>query len=423
MDTNTNLDSTTTPPPLADGAARIITVPIPIADKHGAVEQAQTPIAFGRRADRIASKAVHFVWEPYLPAAKVIEVGGDPERRKSILLAEIAAHVSTGEPWFDWSACPRGAVIYFSAEDDAEDTLIPRLRAAKADLTAITLLSTRIEDPAFKATAGKSRLIRFTLPRCIYLLRSAIIALGATLVLIDPLASFLDHGTNTNGDAAAREVIDSLKELAGETGCTIIVLRHLNKGGSNSVNPIHRMSGSNSFSAAARASHLVDFDPSDDNPNESERRSVLLKLKNNSSVQLDGLVFKLDTVPILCDSGEWVRVPCVEWLGATKLSATQLMLQQQRRASGSTSDPKDDAKRTHEAIEFLRLCLADGPRAMRDVQADAAACGINERTLRRAREKLGIKSKKPKRKDAPWRWVLPGSLAPSANGAKAPAAG
>ena len=373
-------------------------------------------VLFGRSATSIKSRAVRWLWQPYLLDAKVNELGGEPDRAKSIVLIEITAHVSKGEPWFDWTECPRGHVILISSEDDFDDTIVPRLRAARADLDNITLMSTHIE---IVEKDGKARRVRFTLPRYLHVLKNAIKSKSAKLVIIDALVSFLDHGTNTNSDGAAREVIDALKELAGETGCAIVVLRHLNKAVGAIGNPLNRMSGSGSFSAAARASLLLDFDPSDNNPNEAERRRVLLKMKNNHSAEADGLVFKLDVVPVLCDSGELVRVPCVEWLGATKLSAAQLMLQQQRRAHGEK--PEDERKRTAEAIEFLRMCLADGPRPGQTVRDDALALGLSDRTLTRARQKLGIKPEKPKgKKDAPWIWALPATDTAQRNGTAKP---
>jgi putative DNA primase/helicase len=363
----------------------------------------ESRVLFGRSASTIKSKAVHWIWHPFIPDAKVSELAGDPDRGKSILLVEIAAHVSTGTPWFDWSDCPLGHVLLLSSEDDFDDTVVPRLVAASADLSNVTLISTRVE---VIDKDGSTRRVRFTLPLHIQILENKIKAKGAKLVVIDALVSFLDHGMNTSRDTAAREVIDALKEVAARTGCAILVLRHLNKDANAGGNPLNRIGGSTSFSAAARASHLIDFDPTDDNPNEGARRRVLLRLKNNNSAPTDGLVFKLDVVPFTCDSGEVTEVPTIEWCGATKLTAAQLMLQQQRRARGET--PKDESNRAREAIDFLRLTLATGPRPMREVQSDALALDINARTLRRAREKLHIEAIKPKgKKDGPWCWRLP----------------
>ncbi|HVA82230.1 MAG TPA: AAA family ATPase [Candidatus Binataceae bacterium] len=393
---------------MSDGET--LQVSVPLATQNGKAQAKIVEVKIGIRADHITLRSVEWLWPGYFPLGKVSEIGGEPDRRKSILLVELASHVSTGRPWFDWTECPHGHVLYFAAEDDATDTIAPRLVAAQADLSYVTPLGTKFGDPIHFAATGQKRLIKFYLPTHIPILEQLIKQWKVKLVMIDPLPSFLDPRRNTNSDAYAREVIDELKELAERYNCAIIVCRHLNKGGGGpGGNPLHRMSGSNSFSAAARASHVVDFDPTDETKDESKRRSVLLKMKNNISAPVDGLLFGLEIVPITVEAKEGKKIesiPRIEWLGATKLTAAQLMFQQQRRTYGET--PKEEANRTHEAIEFLQLCLADEPRAMREVQADALALGINERTLRRARERLKIRSVKGKgKKNAPWCWALP----------------
>jgi hypothetical protein len=47
-----------------------------------------------------------------------------------------------------------------------------------------------------------------------------------------------------------------------------------------------------------------------------------------------------------------------------------------------------------EAVDFFREALAAGPREVTDIKDEARQAGIAEQTLRRARERLGIKSKR-----------------------------
>jgi hypothetical protein len=64
-----------------------------------------------------------------------------PDQGKSQLSCDIAARITTTSGDKDWPCkegkAPSGNVIIFSAEDDASDTLNPRLAAAGADLTRI----------------------------------------------------------------------------------------------------------------------------------------------------------------------------------------------------------------------------------------------------------------------------------------------
>jgi putative DNA primase/helicase len=61
-----------------------------------------------------------------------------------------------------------------------------------------------------------------------------------------------------------------------------------------------------------------------------------------------------------------------------------------------------------EAKEFLLQRLEAGPVKADDVIDEAKQEGIAERTLKRAKKELGIKSRKtPARFDGAWTWELP----------------
>jgi hypothetical protein len=66
---------------------------------------------------------------------------------------------------------------------------------------------------------------------------------------------------------------------------------------------------------------------------------------------------------------------------------------------------KRRASATNEAADFLRNKLHDGPGLVQDIQKEAEARGISERTLRRARKKLGVKPGKNAFKGG-WAWHL-----------------
>ena len=64
--------------------------------------------------------------------------------------------------------------------------------------------------------------------------------------------------------------------------------------------------------------------------------------------------------------------------------------------------------RLEEAVDFLRVVLADGPVLARVVQQEAAATtDIAPDGLRRARESLGVIARKSRAQDGAWSWELP----------------
>jgi hypothetical protein len=73
------------------------------------------------------------------------------------------------------------------------------------------------------------------------------------------------------------------------------------------------------------------------------------------------------------------------------------------------------------AVEWLRAELANGPRKATDVAAAAAAAGIPDRTLDRAKVELGVDSHRVQRRDGgEWWWFDPDAPWPKAAPFKRP---
>jgi putative DNA primase/helicase len=75
-------------------------------------------------------------------------------------------------------------------------------------------------------------------------------------------------------------------------------------------------------------------------------------------------------------------------------------------ALAATAEAVRDGSAIHAARRFLQDALKKGARAVTEVEAEAEADGISDRTLRRARKALGVRAKKvgfP----GEWVWQLP----------------
>ena len=109
------------------------------------------------QASTIQPEAVSWPWEGYIPWGAFTILEGNPDVDKTMVALAIAAAVSDGRPMPSGkadksNACP---VLYLTAEDSLSQTVIPRLRAAGADLSLVQvkkvngadlLLPTAIED-------------------------------------------------------------------------------------------------------------------------------------------------------------------------------------------------------------------------------------------------------------------------------------
>lgn len=85
-------------------------------------------------------------------------LAGNPGLGKSQIATSIAAIVSIGGIWpVDNIRCEPGNVVILSAEDDAEDTIRPRLEAAGADLSRVIILNGVLRERTAEADLSASR--------------------------------------------------------------------------------------------------------------------------------------------------------------------------------------------------------------------------------------------------------------------------
>jgi hypothetical protein len=91
----------------------------------------------------VQPQRVEWLWAGRIPRGKLTIIDGDPGLGKSVLTVDLAARVSRGYPMPDGEPGedrePAGVLI-LSAEDGLEDTIVPRLVAAGADLSRILAL-------------------------------------------------------------------------------------------------------------------------------------------------------------------------------------------------------------------------------------------------------------------------------------------
>ncbi len=171
-----------------------------------------------------------WLWPNWLPLGKVAILDGDPGLGKSTLLFDLAAHVSSTGIMPDGSAGATGGVLILNAEDDPEDTIRPRLAGAGANLERVFHLG--------KSDAGR-RPVR--LPDDVPLLGRLIGAHGASLLIVDPLLAYLPE-VDVNRAQHVCQVLQRLSSMAREQRCTVVCVRHLNKGAS--AKAVYRGTGS-----------------------------------------------------------------------------------------------------------------------------------------------------------------------------------
>jgi DNA repair protein RadA/Sms len=192
--------------------------------------------------DQVQPEPVQWLWPGRIPLGKITILQGDPGLGKSTLALDIASRISRNLPMPDDSVSALSepaAAFLMSAEDGLSDTIRPRLDAVGADQHRISVPKDQY----------------FLVPRDADRIRDAVSQTNAKLVILDPLAAFLDGSVNSWNNQHVRRALSPLAQVAEQTGAAILLLDHLNK--RSGIAAIQRGSGSIAFNAAARCVLLV----------------------------------------------------------------------------------------------------------------------------------------------------------------------
>ena len=340
-----------------------------------------------RRASDIQAKQIRWLWKGRIARGKVSVLAGNPGLGKSQVSLNIAAVVATGGIWpVDRSRCERGNVVILSAEDDAEDTIRPRLEAAGADLSRVFILDAVVE--GYRADGGEIRRA-FNLKTDLSRLAALLDEIGdVALIVIDPVTAYLGE-TDSHKNAEIRALLSPLSDIAAKHGAAVVCVSHLNKAQGGEA--LMRVTGSLAFVAAARSAWLVAKDPEDDS------RRLFLPMKNNIGTDQSGLAFAVQAKHVQSPAG-LIETSCVAWEAeAVTLTADQAIALQ--------TDPEERSA-LEDARGFLARLLADGPMQAGQIRKDAEGAGFNWRTVQRAADRLGVVRQKEGMRSG-WTWELP----------------
>jgi putative DNA primase/helicase len=338
-----------------------------------------------RCAADIEPKRIDFLWLGRIARGKHTAIAGEPGAGKSQLSIYIAATISRGGEWpCGEGRSPVGNVIILNAEDGADDTVVPRLIAAGADLERVHIVSAVLQD------GGKGRRT-FNLQADLALLERKIAEIGdVALVIIDPISSYMGKG-DSHKNAEMRGALDPASEMADRLKVAIFSITHFSKAsGASKAKALHSFIGSIAFVGAPRAAFAVIADA------DQEGRALFLHVKNNIAPKPQGLAYRLIQT-IISETGQSIVASYIVWdSDPVSVSADEAM----RAADGG------DHSAAAEAEEFLRDKLSQGAVSAKEGKEDAQAFGIAPRTLMRARKKLGVIAEKGGLKEG-WTWRLP----------------
>jgi AAA domain-containing protein/DNA primase RepB-like protein len=341
----------------------------------------------------IKAERLEWFWEGYVPKGMATILQGDGGLGKSTLSLDLVARFTTGRSMpFETSQKPPGTALIFTTEDDKGRVIKPRLIAAGADLTRVK---------TFFVPLVENDMREISLPKDVGALREAIEATGAQLAILDPLTDFVDRGGKEGIDLYkaqdARAVLTPITRLAQETGCTFLILHHLNKDTSRQAQ--HRGSGSADLRNAVRSVLVVGKDP--EAP--EAHRALVPDKRNLAAGDLSAMRWKVVAATASVD-GLSLPTSRVEWIERCKLTADDVLSAPTSIAGASSLE---------KAKAFLLEELDDGPQPIKSLKKRAKELGIEVRTLQRAAHEVAPPPKllpavETGKKE--WHWHLPGKL-------------
>lgn len=304
---------------------------------------------------------VDWLWYPYIPFGKLTIVQGNPGEGKTFFAMQLAAACTNQKYQPDMEPFEPFNMIFQTAEDGLGDTVKPRLVSSGADLQRVLV----IDDTENPLTLADDRI------------EKAISENNARLMVIDPLQAFLGANVDMNRANEVRPVFRKLADIAQSTGCTIVMIGHLNK--ASGTQSTYRGLGSIDIAAVVRSILFVG------KVKDEPTTRVIVHEKSSLAPPGQALAFSLGD-----QKG-------FRWIGAYDISAEDLLA----GGEGTKTELKQE-----QAMKLIYELLSDGREvSVAELNKEAIERGISERTVRMVRNSMKDKLESERRGKDWWIWL------------------
>ncbi len=202
------------------------------------------PVVRSVKASEVVMRNIEWLRANRWPAGFVGYVDGETGVGKSTVLSAEIADLTTGEQAYN--------VGIVNLEDPIDQVIVPRLKAAGADLERVRI---------YEAGELAWELKHLQLPKDIDSISQWAVQHDLRFIVIDPGVSYLQKGIKWKDEQDMRQVMDPLAVLARKLNGFIGFVRHWTKG--TAPKALTQGSGANTIANAARIGYACYGDPND----------------------------------------------------------------------------------------------------------------------------------------------------------------
>ncbi|WP_324194230.1 AAA family ATPase [Nocardia terpenica] len=315
------------------------------------------------KGSQVQVKRVKWVVPDWIPAGSLTLLAGREGLGKSTIAASLCAQVTRGTlEGGEWAGTPKN-ILYVHTEDAREYTVVPRLKAAGADVDRVLFIDVQTE------STDTGMLV---LPLDTHALERVIIDHEIALVVLDAATSAMSTELSGKDDRAVRQYLEPLAQLAARCDCVILGLCHFGKREGADTGKL--ILGSIAWSQVARSVLSVARD-------EDSGNLVVTNTKANLAPRIRSMEAEISSVTIRTEDGD-AEIGVLRWLGESDRDARELL--------GGSDDGDAEPERTEGEAWLEDFLTERGSTAAKQVKAEARKQGIAERTLKRAAKKLGV---------------------------------
>jgi putative DNA primase/helicase len=348
-------------------------------NRHDADDQDHVRLVSGTS---ITPRQMEWAWQYWLPKGKLSLLVGAPKTGKTLLAIDLAATITSGGTFPDGMRADKSTVIFWTAEDDLDDTIVPRFKAAGGDLANVRFID---------HTVSSGRGQPFNPSQDMPLLMDAIHRMEKppALLIIDPVVSVTQ---DMNNALQVRMSLLPVVEMAQQHGMAVLGITHFRKSSGESGNIGERIIGSSAFLQVARMVWYAMKPP------DMDTTRLFWKGDTNLAESDEGFLYEVESREAeFPEHLVTVQTAGIVWGEKVDGEALQAIIKPDGKA--------DSAPVQVEAEEFLKQFLATGARLKADIDEEADNRGITRISLTRAKKSLGIKHRR-RRGDGKYEWYL-----------------